>query len=234
MRAQQPSPAASGTGKHPGASCRPSGAARAGPASGQSQDGPWQHQTRWSWRPPPPTQSAQTPRTSPACRGTAPGRECAFHAPSWPQEFFPQCRARQNRPAPQCHHKCAARPSCALLQVSGLHPVQLQLALIGHARMAQRFAHTDVGILQFHILAHHRHAHARFAAAHVLNHGLPLRPVRCMRTFRQPKPLHQQAAEALLIKLQRHLVKRSGRGQREHGRFGYIAKQSNLVAQLPR
>ena len=109
----------------------------------------------------------------------------------------------------------------------GVHPVELHLRAQFIAGVVQRLHHGEIGVVQLHILAHQRHAHALRAAVDALHQRLPRGEVR--RGHIQLKIAAHRLCQPLALEHQRRGVEAGQRDVLDHAPALHIAEAGDLV-----
>ena len=117
------------------------------------------------------------------------------------------------------------------VELVGLEPDDLDLRAALHTGVDQRLADGEVGIAQFDVLAHDRHAAAALGAVESADPFAPLSEAAAAARV-QREPVERELGEPGVLKDFGHVVDAVGRAQRDH-RFGrYIAEERELRTDL--
>ena len=104
--------------------------------------------------------------------------------------------------------------------VLGVDPVDLEVDAVVDRRVAKRFGHRQVCVVQLHVLADQGDPHRAFAALDVRDEVAPVAEVGGGRL--EAKQVEHNAVQALLLHHQRHHVDVGGvDGRRSRRRAGY-------------
>ena len=114
----------------------------------------------------------------------------------------------------------------------GVDPLDLEVRAVVDGAVLERLDDRQVGVLQLHVLAHDRDAHAALELVDAAAERLPaLEPA---RRDLEPEVLEHELVELLVAQAERHRVEMRGVLGRDHGALVEVGEERDLGAQLAR